>query len=204
MRQRPHFNRRETVMRQTQPVKIGILGEIRAGKDTVAQLIAHELEKVGNTKPTQFLAFADGIHKVIELTMPEVYVKGKPRKELQHIGQSLRQLKPDVWIDMLFNSIRYRIADDYGMNIIITDVRQPNEAQRLQEKGFKIIKVTASEEVRMQRAKDNGDNFSPEDFKHETELVIHQCPYDYLIDNSFCIDVLEERVLEILQEVVER
>ncbi|MGG4039008.1 hypothetical protein [Heyndrickxia ginsengihumi] len=189
-------------MRQTKPVRIGILGEIRAGKDTVSQIISHELSKLDGSRETNFFAFANGIHEVIKVTMPEVYSLGKPRKELQHIGQALRQIKPDVWIDMLFNSQEYIWAKNFGHNLLITDVRQPNEAKRLQEQGFKIIKVTAFQHIRMQRAIDSGDNFNPDAFNHETELVINQCPYDYEINNSFSIDFLESSVLRILGEVV--
>lgn len=183
-------------------LKIGILGEIRSGKDTVSQLLSYHLSEMSN-KSTCFLAFSKGIHDVIELTMPEVYDIGKPRKELQDIGQFMRQLKPDVWIEYLFKTGEYLKADCLNHHLIITDVRQPNEVARLQEDGYIILKVTATQEVRLQRAKDKGDSFSPEMFNHETELVIHSCPYDYLIDNSFSIDVLQDRVKEILREVAD-
>ncbi|MGG4390519.1 hypothetical protein ABEU97_20515 [Priestia megaterium] len=191
-------------MKQTKPVRIGILGEIRAGKDTVSQLIDYKLYKYNRDKVTNFMAFSTGIHEVLRLTMPEIYTKGKPRKELQHTGQALRELKPDVWIDFLFNSFTYRDAIYKEQNILVTDVRQPNEVKRLQEAGFTIIKVTASKEARINRAEANGDNFDVSMFDHETEKVIHECPYDYLIDNSYAIDFLEDRVDEILEEVLRR
>jgi hypothetical protein len=184
-------------------IKIGILGEIRAGKDTVSELLSYQIREMGSRKPTEFFAFATGIHDVIQLTMPELYQLGKPRQALQGIGQELRKHKPDVWIDYLFNSSAYGWAEVLGQNMIVTDVRQPNEAIRLQEKGFVIIKVTASPEVRIQRAKAVGDNFTPEMLNHETEKAIQLCPYDFLIDNSYSIDELKVRVREILEEVAE-
>lgn len=54
-------------------------------------------------------------------------------------GVTLRQVKP-VRIAIL-GEIRAGINGD---NIIITDVRQPNEAHRLQARGFKLIKVIAN------------------------------------------------------------
>ncbi|MEH7117247.1 hypothetical protein V7128_07470 [Neobacillus vireti] len=189
-------------MSDIKPVKLALLGEIRAGKDTVAQIISHELNKLDTNNHVQFLAFANGIHKVIEQFFPDAYKQGKPRKHLQHIGQSFRELNPDIWVDMLFNSIPYQIAKEHKFHILVTDVRQPNEAKRLQEEGFKVIKITASKEVRIARMKAQGDNFNPEDLEHETEKVVHQCPYDYLIDNSFSIDVLEQRINGILKEVL--
>lgn len=183
-------------------IKIGILGEIRAGKDTVSELISHFLWKMGSDRPTEYFAFSKGIHDVIELTMPELYQEGKPRQALQHIGQELRKIKPDVWIEYLFNHDSFKYAERSEQNIIITDVRQPNEAIKLLEKGFHIIKVTASPEVRTARALANGDNFTTDMLNHETEKVISQCPYNYLIDNSYSIDSLEEKILNILKEVL--
>lgn len=187
----------------TQPVKIALLGELRAGKDTVATLIAEHLEQKNANKKTVFLAFSEGIHKVINLVMPEVYELGKPRKYLQQIGQSMRQLKPTVWIDMLFNSEEYKKAVENGSHIIVTDVRQPNEAERLHKEGFVIIKVVADKEIRIQRVIESGDNFSPEMLEHETELILHRCPYDYLIDNSSDLVELERSISKILEEVLE-
>ena len=111
-------------------------------------------------------------------------------------------LQPDVWINFLFNSVDYKEAINRECNIIVTDVRQPNEVKRLQDEGFTIIKVTASKEARINRAIANKDNFDESMFEHETEKVIQECPYDYLIDNSYSIDFLEMRVDEILEEVL--
>lgn len=190
-------------MRKIKPVKVAMLGKIRSGKDTVAHLIAHELDKIDSSKPTQFLKFSSGIWEAIELFFPEVLEQGKPRKHLQHIGQVFRELNPDVWVNRLFNSLPYKIAKEKGFNIIVTDTRQPNEVKRLRDEGFKIIKVVADDEVRLQRMIASGDKFNPDDLNHETEKVIDLCPYDYLIDNSYSINDLEERVVEVLEEVIE-
>ncbi|MED4819181.1 hypothetical protein P9654_04720 [Bacillus atrophaeus] len=181
------------------PVKIALLGEIRAGKDTVAELIEKHIKA---DKSTYFLAFADGIHKVIRKYFPKAYKEGKPRKHLQQIGQSFRVLNPDIWIDTLFNSNVFNKAARSQSNIIITDVRQPNEALRAMQEGFTVIKVTADFDVRVERAKAKGDSFNLEDFYHETEMAIQQCPYDVLIDNSYTLENLEERVKEVLGEVI--
>lgn len=180
--------------------KVGILGEIRSGKDTVAKMLVQEFKKV-NCARTDFYAFSTGIHEVIKMTMPELYSDGKPRFALQHIGQSLREVKPDVWIDYLLNSSDYVFAELAGRNIIVTDVRQANEAKRLQEEGYTIIKVTASQEARMARAEAEGDNFDSAMFNHETEKSVHECPFDYLIDNSSTLFDLKRQVHEVVRQV---
>lgn len=185
------------------PLRIALLGELRAGKDTVANMIAEKIKHESVNTPVVFLAFADGIHKVINLVMPEVYKLGKPRRQLQHIGQSMRQLDKDVWVNMLFNSFEYRDSVARCHNIIVTDVRQPNEVERLHKEGFVVIKVIADKEIRIQRVLEAGDNFSPDMLEHETEKVLHECPYDYLIDNSSTIGDLERSISKIFEEVLE-
>lgn len=184
------------------PLKVALLGEIRAGKDTVAQIITDELAIIKPNKNTVSLAFANGIHEAIRLFFPEAYLIGKPRKHLQKIGQWFRELNPDIWVDRLFNSYDYRSAKQHGLNILITDVRQPNEAKRLMAEGFTVIKVVADFDVRVARAKAEGDSFDIEDFYHETETIIQQCDYSVLIDNSSTYEALENRVKEVIEEVV--
>lgn len=178
-------------------VKVGLLGGIRSGKDTVATVIEQQL-----SGEVERFAFSGGIHEVIKEFLPTLYQKGKPRLALQEIGQLMRKFDPNVWINRLF----YRIETSSNVplqdrNIIITDVRQYNEALRLKEAGYTIIKVVADMDVRLERARKAGDNFSKEMFEHETEQSIDVCPYDYLIDNSGTLEQLEERVKDVLREM---
>lgn len=169
--------------------KIGLLGEIRAGKDTVAQLLRERLPG-----DTVFFAFSDGIHAVLNMTMPEVYAEGKPRKQLQDVGQFFRSIQPNVWVNTLFNSAGYQYSMAFGDNIIITDVRQPNEVKLLVEDDYFIIKVVADKQLRLERARKSGDNFDPDMFEHETEKVIAECPFDFVIDNSEDLNELARQV----------
>lgn len=183
-------------------VRIGILGEIRAGKDSVARIIEDYLEE-DPTAEIGKVAFSNGIHDVIKMIMPETYEGGKPRALLQQLGQFLRGFKEDVWIDYLLNSSQYKQLEESNGHIIVTDVRQPNEARRLQEQGYVLIKVTADKEIRLQRALAEGDNFDPAMLEHETELVVHKCPYDFEIDNSGSVEDLQVAVINMLDKLVE-
>lgn len=183
-------------------IRLGILGEIRAGKDSVADIVERCLESEADTA-TGRVAFSSGIHDVIKLTMPEIYDCGKPRELLQQLGQFMRGFKEDVWVDYLFNSEYYSSLVLSDSNIIVTDVRQPNEAVKLQERGYILIKVVADREIRMQRALAEGDNFDPTMLDHETESIVHQCPYDYEIDNSGSVDDLQKAVVKVLETIRE-
>lgn len=184
-------------MHKNKPIKVALLGGIRAGKDTLAgYLKAHTLG------PVQEVAFSDGIHNIIKEYLPDAYKQGKPRKELQGIGQYLRQYDSDVWIKYLFNSRRYTEAIDAGKSIFVTDVRQPNEVKALHEHGFTIIKVVADTATRIRRAKEVGDNFTESDLKHETERYADSCQdYNYLVVNDGTLDELDNKALSIIAEM---
>lgn len=179
-----------------EPLKIGILGQLRAGKDTVADII----KKEGSGSWWTF-AFSDGIHSVIEDYIPKEYDKGKPRLALQEIGQLLRKFDTDVWVNKLLNSNDYKTGNTLGANILVTDVRQPNEVKRLKENGFIILKVSADKDVRAARAVASGDNFDSNMLNHETEQLVSICPFDYEINNSGTLEELESSVKDFLHVV---
>ena len=91
--------------------------------------------------------------------------------------------------------------------VIITDVRQENEVKWLMDNGFKIIKVSTPEEVRIQRMVASGDTI-PEDreslekmLNHETEQFVDQSPCDYHVENIGTIEDLERKAEWIYQDI---
>ena len=173
-------------------MKIAIFGKIRSGKDTVGEFLINEY---GFTK----LAFGDGIGFIIDEYFPEARANGKPRKHYQVIGQALRELDADVWINHLIKranniSTQNLLYHDKSTDFIITDGRQVNEAVRLKEAGYTIIKVVADEDKRIERMKKAGDNFSPEMLEHETELQVDLIEPDILIENNGTLEELRLKV----------
>ena len=77
-----------------------------------------------------------------------------------------------------------------NINIVVTDVRQPNEATELRKLGFTIIKVVAPEHIRLERILAAKDNFNEEELHHETELNVDRCVYDYCITNDGTLEEL--------------
>lgn len=171
--------------------RIAILGQMRAGKDTVAEIL----------KEKQYfleLKFSDGISAIIRTYFPDAEQFGKPRQHYQHIGQSLRQLDEDVWINRLDSRLKALSSEH---SIIVTDVRQGNEVRYLKEQGFTLIKVIADDSIRIQRIEAEGDVFSPSMFEHETEqgILHHDC--DFLINNSGSFTELQEQIDSIWAEI---
>lgn len=161
-------------------LKVAITGKMRSGKDTLAEWFIE--------KGVRKFTFASGIEEIINKYFPLAKTNGKPRLHYQHIGQALRQLDNNVWVNYTLGQIdKYRYmypaqARKYG--VIITDLRQPNEVEALKKEGFVIIKVECDTEERVVRMKKNKDRFSPEDLEHETEKNVDNVQADYVIDNN--------------------
>lgn len=181
-------------------MKIAVFGKMRSGKDTVGKLL---IEEYGFNR----YAFGDGIGEIIKKYFPEAWEEGKPRKHYQHIGQALRVLNPDVWVNYLLHNIKKDEATlkfKYGYNrpykVVVTDGRQVNEAEKLREQGYLIIKVSCPEEIRIERMKKAGDVYTNEALNHDTELQVDLIKPDIEIDNSGTIEGLRYMVRGIIKE----
>jgi cytidylate kinase len=115
-------------------MRIMLNGRAGAGKDEIAKYL------VENHNFIQ-LSFATPIY---ELAKRFFKMTNKDRKLLQDIGQSWRQINPDVWVDYLFGNL----PDE---NVVISDVRQTNEYVKGINSGFIPIRVDATLENRVNR-----------------------------------------------------
>lgn len=178
-------------------LKVALFGKIRSGKDTVGKIL---IEEHGFNR----FAFGDGIGEIIQKYFPEAWEGGKPRKHYQHIGQQLRVLNEDVWVNYLIRNVKMfesiRMVNGYLTNIVITDGRQLNEAKKLKEEGFLIVKITTPDEIRIERMKALGDVFSPEDLNHETELNVDMITPDVEIINDGNLEDLYIKVQKLIQD----
>lgn len=176
-------------------VKIAVLGHMRSGKDTFAEPL---IKQEGFYQ----LKFSGGIRELISDYFPEVFKEGKPRKHYQVIGQTFRQLDPDVWVKRLEKEFQfYQMYGIPDTGIVITDVRQPNEIQWCIDNGFTLVKLCCGSEIRKQRIIDSGDQFEPEQFYHETESHISAVKADYTINSNCSIEELQQKAVEIALEI---
>lgn len=148
-----------------------------------------------------------------------------PRLLLQSIGTDIvRVINPNIWINSLF---QYYTISDLALakmrrkgfapissllalpNWIITDVRFPNEAKAIKDKTGLLIRVNRPfycqgctiERLVYQDCMDCAE-YQMEIFQkeHESETALDGYEhFDYIIDNSNCIDCLIEQVKEILK-----
>ncbi len=163
---------------------------MRSGKDSVAEYL---IKKYGFTR----FAFGDGIRSVCRDLFPEQLANvQKPRSLLQGVGQAMRMFNPNVWINKCFKEIK----EHYG-DIIITDLRQPNELNAVKLDGFYVIRVSSPDEVRIQRMNAAGDNFTLDELNHETERHIDSMDVDFEIHNDGDLDHLHNQIEIILKQM---
>lgn len=174
-------------------IKVALVGTMRSGKDTVADIL-WELYP----DDIQEYRFSSGITEIIEQYFP--VLEGKPREHYQLIGQTFRQLDPDVWINRLHS--QRQLATVRNCAEIITDVRQANEVAYCKQQGFTVIKVVADDTVRLQRIQESGDIFRPEQFYHETELAVDIVEADYTIENNGTLDELWDKVKAVYDRII--
>lgn len=175
---------------------IGLTGNAGHGKDTVRAM----LEDQGFVG----LAFADPIRQMIrelldstgldnaymdERALKETAIPGlgvSYRRMAQTLGTEWgRALHPDIWLRLAAVFIDSCVdADTTNTHFVISDVRFPNEAAWVRERGGAIWRVV----------RPGVDPVSA----HASEAEIELITPDLVIDNSGDLDYLAERVGEAL------
>lgn len=96
------------------------------------------------------------------------------RRLLQAMGTEAGRkiLGENIWIDAIFNQIH--LTD----NVVLTDVRFPNEAQRIKEEGGLVVRINRPGVTALNA--------------HPSETALSEWPFDYTIPNEGSLDVLRE------------
>lgn len=158
-------------------IKIALCGRLRSGKDSVGALLTTRYDFY--PKIAFGHALKDAAHRIF-LDVPQ---EPKPRALYQFMNV-MREYDADVWIKHAQKRVDYALEQRSTTGIVITDVRQQNELDWCRANGFTIVRVTASDDVRIARAQRSKDVFDYEDLTHPTELEIDTFDVDYEISND--------------------
>src|ERR1700745_3703821 len=122
---------------------IAIYGPSRAGKDSVAGFL---VKNYGFEQRNFATPIRDTLLKIYDNLRPDIsqdvrdhgwdYVKAKYVESVESmitLGQSMRVLNPRIWLYAAF-------IDSYT-DLVIPDVRQPNEAKEILQRGGEIWKI---------------------------------------------------------------
>jgi dephospho-CoA kinase len=176
-------------------VQIGLAGEMRSGKDTVGKFL---IEEYGFKR----FAFGDGIVKTAQRLFPAEFEKGeKPRRLLQDFGQACVAIDKNVWVNFLFREMLFQGIDPVEDNVVITDLRQPHEHEKLVESGFTIVRVNTKPAIRRERIQRAGETVTEAQFNHETERHVRNFEVDFDLDNNGTEEQLIEQVKVMLMNI---
>lgn len=178
----------------------------RVGKDTFGSIAVNDYNFTR-------LAFADNVKKLAATIFPDEFKhNSKPVELLQWFGNTMRERDPDIWIKHLANDIAVIEAynEEYctDTDIVITDVRYPNEVEFLRNRGFKIIFVYSPLEDIIARCTATEADFKPELLQHESERMCYEATVagkadwaDIFVCNTAGIEEYEELVHCIIQDL---
>lgn len=149
---------------------IGIMGKAYSGKSTAAK----HLESKGFVR----LAFSNEIKQLaikhFGLSAADVFENKPPevRDILQSVGMLIREIAPGHLLDAMSDNLEQYPDED----LVIDDIRMPDEAIYILGRGGKIVKVICPNSPhslsRIQQA-------------HETEVAVDLIPHDHLISAAF-------------------
>lgn len=169
------------------PIRIALTGKLRSGKDTFANYLVYQ--------GFSHHKLSEGISDIVTTFLPEIAErKGKKREVYTTIGQTMRQLDPDVWIKYTWKHMPKH------KNVVISDVRQKNEEEFLRSQGFTIVGIESYAKARYDRAMFDKD-FKKSDLTHETENSVDDIVADYWVQNDGTIKQLYDRIDEVLRKM---
>ena len=118
-------------------MKLAIIGKMGSGKSTCADY----LNKNHNFK---ILSFGGPVKKYAKEIFNDTT---KNRKLIQDFAQKIKEIDQDVWVNYLLRNVKD------SENIVIDDLRFPNEYSALEKVGFKFIKLNISDNFQIERLK---------------------------------------------------
>src|SRR5690606_16141847 len=107
------------------------------------------------------------------------------RRVLQRMGVGVRDLDPDFWLRIAAEKIG--VMMDARRNVVVTDVRFPNEADYIKRHGF-LIRI-------IRPGLDHADT-------HESETALDDYPHDAYLINDGSVQDLRDQVDYLLGEPI--
>jgi len=185
-------------MENNKKIILGIIGEISAGKDTLAEYLKLK------HNATHY-RFSEPLRDILVRLHIEIN-----RHNLQNLSTMLRQLFGQ-------NVLAKTICEDFknGVNMaVITGIRRPGDVDYFfNMPNFKLLYVTADIKIRysrmLRRKENNDDNYKTfeefiEDNKAEAELQIPLVSQkaDFTIDNSGTLEELYIKIDQIITNLL--
>jgi hypothetical protein len=182
---------------------IGLGATAQVGKDTAATYL--EKKYPGRFKR---VAFADKLKQItmdlFGLSWEQCYgpqeIKeaidpryGKsPRKIMQEVGEKMREIYPDIWVDTVFHTTIPKHEKEGYDCFAASDMRYPNEADGIRRRFGFAVRVDR-DGVGVEVGKEHSSETALKDYKY----------FDFTIDNNGSFEEFYTRVDEMMEKIVE-
>jgi len=173
----------------------------QVGKDTAAEY----LEKLYPGKVKR-VAFADKLKKIamelFGLSWEQCYGSQEiketvdpryemtPREILQGIGEQMRRVYPAIWVDTVFNVTIPQLVEQGYDCFIVSDVRYPNEGDKIHEEGGVVVKVT----------REGSGVTVGASHSSETAMQDYQ-DFDFVLDNDGSFEEYYEKLAQLMEDI---
>ncbi|MFF9001509.1 hypothetical protein ACF1GW_06240 [Streptomyces achromogenes] len=182
--------------------KIALHGKPGAGKSTLAGMLAEECERAG--APVRRLKLGAPLYDVQALVYA---LAGRPLVDnavqdgplLNALGSAMRRINPDALLAPFAARVQQAERLCPQAVLLCDDMRAP-DAEAVLALGFRLVKVTAPDGLRLQRKKRRGDLAAGDD-EHSTEAPV-TAPEWRRIENAGSLEDLRARAAGIVAEVL--
>lgn len=139
---------------------IGIIGKMRAGKDEAANFIVGKYGGCILKLADPLYEMEAAIFKIAGIPIPEN--KSERRQLLQFLGTAWGRetIDPDLWTKIMDNRITELKKLSCPIQVLVTDIRFPNEIDLLRKHNFNIIRITRPEMFRIAAGATNINHIS--------------------------------------------
>ncbi|MFJ8472155.1 hypothetical protein [Kitasatospora sp. NPDC094011] len=171
---------------------IALIGHARSGKDTIGarlgakysfvrlaiadplRAVALDLDPIVGAQPLGMGTVPIRLSEVVgrygwERTKVEY---SEVRRMLQRLGEAVRTHDPEYWVRLALE--RVDVADQWGLPVVVTDVRHTNELEALRSRGALVVRVVRPGVGRLAGAEG----------QHVTETELDQAEADVTVTNA--------------------
>lgn len=157
---------------------VAFTGKKYHGKDTASEALANFV-KINFSDPVKalckqmfFLTDKEVSDPILKQTVLTRWPYKTPRELMQYIGDHIRETFPDIWT--INWAKRSELYLDNNLDVVITDLRYPNEEALVRELGGIIIKIIRQSVL--------DDKFSKN--KSETNVALIKADYTFFNDRT--------------------
>jgi hypothetical protein len=175
---------------------VGLSGKFGAGKDTAATLLQESMPEM-NWKRISFAHLVKATVATLTSTTMEANLSDEGKQTVprgfshtlgtlqQRVGMAMREhVDANVWVQAAFASV------EPGDNVLVTDVRFPNELAEIQQVWHGIV---IRLEGRAPRAEERRDP------NHPSETALDGAKFDVVIQNTGTLEELREALMKAIK-----